>query len=229
MNNVVMLILLIAGGGVLGGLANYFMNRTQPGWLKGDFWKSVVVGVAAAAVVPLFLQTVSSDLVNDCLKTDSENQVVSCLVFFGFCTIAAIFSSRFLTSIADKVLREVEEMKQTQAELVQTTDALVDVNSDDQGAAEPLESLKTGSAVDDDGLEAFSRDATPAPQLSPEEKLLWNMQHGRRSFRTVDVLAREAGMDVSTVENMLQSMENRGLVNKMRRNSDGVTLWMVRH
>ena len=139
--------LLIAGGGVLGGLANYFMNRTQPGWLKGDFWKSVVVGLAAAAVVPLFLQTVSSNLVAECLNKPSADQVVSCLVFFGFCTIAAIFSARFLTSIADKVLREVEEMKQTQNELVQTTDALVDVNSDDQGATGSLESIQ----IDNDG------------------------------------------------------------------------------
>jgi ribosomal protein S25 len=224
MNNVLLLILLIAGGGVLGGLANYFMNRTQPGWLKGDFWKSVVVGLAAAAVVPLFLQTVSSNLVAECLNNTSADQVVSCLVFFGFCTIAAIFSARFLTSIADKVLREVEEMKQTQNELVQTTDALVDVNSDDQGGATSLESLKSD---DDGGLESFGREPKPAPQLTSEEKLMWNMENGRRSFRTVDVLAKDAGLDVSTVENILQSMENRGIVKKMRRNSDGETLWML--
>lgn len=224
MNNVLLLILLIAGGGVLGGLANYFMNRTQPGWLKGDFWKSVVVGLAASAVVPLFLQTVSSNLVAECLGNKSAEQVVSCMVFFGFCTIAAIFSARFLTSIADKVLREVEEMKQTQNELVQTTDALVDVNSDDQGAATPLESLKSG---DDDGLESFGRETKPAPQLTSEEKLMWNMEHGRHSLRTVQGLAKDAGLDVSTVENMLQSMENRGVVKKMRRNSDGETLWML--
>lgn len=220
-----LLILLIAGGGVLGGLANYFMNRTQPGWLKGDFWKSVFVGLAAAAVVPLFLQTVSSNLVAECLDKTSVDQVVSCLVFFGFCTIASIFSARFLTSIADKVLREVEEMKQTQNELVQTTDALVDVNSDDQGATGSLESIQIDN--DGGGLESYGRDTKPAPQLSPEEKLMWNMEHGRRSFRTVDVLAKDAGLDITTVENMLQSMENRGVVKKMRRNSDGETLWML--
>ena len=224
MNNVALLILLIAGGGVLGGLANYFMNRTQPGWLQGDFWKSVVVGLAAAAVVPLFLQTVSSNLVADCLKSSSAEQVVACLVFFGFCSIAAIFSARFLTSIADKVLREVEEMKQTQNELVQTTDALVDVNSDDQGAVTPPESLKSG---DGEGLESFGRETKPAPQLTHEEQLMWNLEHGRRGFRTAEVLAKDAGMDVATVENMLQSMENRGVVKKMRRNSDGETLWML--
>lgn len=224
MNNVILLILLIAGGGVLGGLANYFMNRTQPGWLKGDFWKSVVVGLAAAAVVPLFLQTVSSNLVAECLNITSADQVVSCLVFFGFCTIASIFSARFLTSIADKVLREVEEMKQTQNELVQTTDALVDVNSDDQGATGSLESIQI---VNDGGLESYGRDPKPAPQLSPEEKLMWNMEHGRSSFRTVDVLAKDAGLETTTVENMLQSLENRGVVKKMRRNSDGETLWML--
>ena len=227
MENIILLVSLIAGGGMLGGVANYFMNRTQPGWLKGDFWKSVVVGLAAAAVVPLFLQTVSSNLVAECLKSGSGDQVVSCLVFFGFCTIAAIFSSRFLTSIADKVLREVEEMKQTQAELVQTTDALVDVNSDDQGAVEPLEALKKAELNDDNALESFSRGISE-PTFTPEEKLVWNMQHGRRSFRTVEVLSKDSGMDTISVKNMLESLEKRGMVKKMRRNSDGETLWMLK-
>ncbi len=81
MNTLWMFVALIAGGGLLGGVANYFMNRTEPGWMKGDFWKSLVLGVAAAAVVPLFLQTVQSELMVNC--TTGDTWYLSCFVFFA--------------------------------------------------------------------------------------------------------------------------------------------------
>lgn len=219
MNAIWIFVLLILGGGLLGGFANYFMNRTEAGWKKGDILKSLVLGVAAAAVVPLFLQTVQSELMSNCVT--GENWYLSCFVFFGFCTLAAIFSARFLTSIADNILKKVDQIEQQQAEIQQTTDAIVALNSDDQGgAAAPLESY----LGDDDALESTSR--SPAA-LSPEERLVKTMDSGRFGLRTVNGLVKDTGMDVSAVENMLESLEKRGMVRKMRRNTDGETLWML--
>src|SRR5690606_15417158 len=54
--------------------------------------------------VPLFLQTISSDLINQC-KDDAKYY----LIYAGFCLIASIFSRRFLNTIADKVIKQAEQ------------------------------------------------------------------------------------------------------------------------
>jgi predicted Rossmann fold nucleotide-binding protein DprA/Smf involved in DNA uptake len=116
-------------------------------------------------------------------------------------------------------------MQEQQAQMQQVTNAIVDSGSDDKGGATaPLEGFRPDT--DDDLLESVSKSAGPPP--SPEEKLLRAMQGGKYTFRTVNGLAKDTGMDASLVETMLQSLEKRGKIQSMRRASDGETLWMLR-
>ena len=68
---------IIVAAGLLGGTANYYMEQAN----GAGFRKSVLLGLTAAATVPLFLKTVSSNLMTDCLNGDA----ISHFVFFGFC------------------------------------------------------------------------------------------------------------------------------------------------
>lgn len=220
---ITILICIIVVAGILGGTANFYMEQAA----GVSYRKSIFLGLTAAATVPLFLKTVSSSLMDDSLKGD----VVSYFVFFGFCTVAAIFSSKFLQSLADKLLQDLQEIKQKQQDLSETTDVLVAQNSDpseeepsasappagNQGAA--LESFKIGGAG--------SKSAAPAP-LSDEQKVLTALKSSKYAFRTAEGLAKDAELDVATVQAKLNEMEALGKVKKTKRHRDDAVLWCLR-
>jgi len=212
---------IIFAAGLLGGTANYYMEQAN----GAGFRKSVLLGLTAAATVPLFLKTVSSELMKECL----EGNAVSYFVFFGFCTIAAIFSSKFLQSLGDKLLQEIKEVKQKQEDLTETTDALVSQNSDPSETDIPV--IPTPGAGDGSEFESFkpgdsSKSAAPAP--SEEQKVLAMLQNSRFAFRTVEGIAKDAGMDLGSVKSRLLELETRGKVKKTRRARDGVMVWCMK-
>ncbi|MCW3097696.1 MAG: hypothetical protein JWL77_3314 [Chthonomonadaceae bacterium] len=75
-----------------------------------DITRSVVSGIGAAALVPLFLNLTSSNLV-DHIKGNSVAKIPPdsffYFVFAGLCLLAAISSTAFIRSLSDKVLAQV--------------------------------------------------------------------------------------------------------------------------
>lgn len=212
---------IIFAAGILGGTANYYMEQAN----GAGFRKSVLLGLTAAATVPLFLKTVSSELMKECL----EGNAVSYFVFFGFCTIAAIFSSKFLQSLGDKLLQEIKDVKQKQEDLTETTDALVSQNSDPSETE--ITVIPVPGAGDGSEFESFRSGDAPksvAPLLSDEQKVLAMLQSSRFAFRTVEGLAKDAGMDQGSVQNKLLELEIQGKVKKTRRARDGVMVWCMK-
>jgi hypothetical protein len=90
--------------GLFGGLINLLLLDKEDELSLFKFFKSTTIGIGAAFVVPLFLQTISSDLINQC-KDDSKYY----FIYAGFCLIASIFSRRFLNTVADKVIKQAEQ------------------------------------------------------------------------------------------------------------------------
>lgn len=216
---------IIVAAGLLGGSANYYMEQAN----GSGFRKSVLLGLTASATVPLFLKTVSSSLLDECIKGDPAF-FSSYFVFFGFCTVAAIFSSKFLQSLGDKLLQELKDVKQKQEELTETTDVLVAENSDpaetSNPAEAPVDAPKTGSE-----FEAYIPGQTEkAPEsafVSDEQKIMGALK-GKYAFRTVDGVAKDAGMDQGSVQAKLLEMELKGKVKKTKRARDGVMVWSLR-
>ena len=60
---VIAIIITIFFAGLLGGIANYYMEQAT----GASFKKSVLLGLTASATVPLLLNTMSSSLTKDCL------------------------------------------------------------------------------------------------------------------------------------------------------------------
>lgn len=215
--DIAILVGIIFGAGILGGTANYFMEQAN----GAGFRKSVLLGLTAAATVPLFLKTVSSSLMDDALKGDT----VSYFVFFGFCTVAAIFSSKFLQSLADKLIQDLQDVKQKQTELAETTDVLVAQNSD---PAEAAPSPPRGEAT---GFESFNRDisgATTTAAPSDEQKVLNTLQSGKYAFRTAEGIAQDSALDLGTVLGKLRELEASGKVKQTKRARDGAVVWSLR-
>lgn len=219
---IIILVSIIGAAGLLGGTANYYMEQAS----GARFWKSVFLGLTAAATVPLFLKTVSSNLMADSLNGD----VVSHFVFFGFCTIAAIFSSKFLQSLADKLLQEVKEVKEKQEELTETTDVLVAQNSEPSETTAAAEVPGTS-----DGTEFESFRGVAAPPVSPNtsglseaQRVLKALESGKFAFRTAEGIAKDAGLDLGTVQIKLMELEKQGKAAKTKRARDGAWVWSVK-
>jgi hypothetical protein len=158
---------------------------------------------------------------------------VAYFVLFGFCAVASIFSSKFLQSLADKLLQEVDQMKQQQEEIAQTQDILVRQNSEPEAtpaAAPPAAEEGDG----DTGLESFSTTrSAPAPStpaLSDEQKIIQALRPGpgKFAFRTIDGISRDTGIDARLLAVKMAAMESGGMLVKTKRASDGATLWSLR-
>lgn len=71
MNTIWIILLVMIGSGVLGGVMNFFIADPQAERpLK--WWQHVVVGVAAALMVPLFLNMISSGLIDAIRGTNEQ-------------------------------------------------------------------------------------------------------------------------------------------------------------
>lgn len=107
----VILLIMIAAG-ILGGVANYFLSE-RGGNLpaRGDWSKYPILGVIAALTVPLFLNMISSNLLEA-----ARTRPVDYFVFAGFCLIYVVASRRVFENMASKLLGQMDQMKR---ELVQ--------------------------------------------------------------------------------------------------------------
>lgn len=112
--------LLILGimvlAGLLGGAANYFLADRHGDIQRQGWQKYLVLGVVAALTVPLFLNMISSTLLEG-----ARTKPVEFYTFAGFCLIYVIASRRLMENVAqrlqgqfDLVKRELGQIKEQQ-------------------------------------------------------------------------------------------------------------------
>lgn len=101
---IVLLIVVVAG--LLGGIANYFLSDRLPELVRRDWAKYPLLGVVAALTVPLFLNMISSNL----LET-ARSRPADLFVFTGFCLLYVIASRRLFENVAGKLLTQVDQLK----------------------------------------------------------------------------------------------------------------------
>ena len=114
------LVIVMISAGILGGGINYYLNKNEPG-NKNTAWEFIIIGIGASLLVPLFLNMISSDLIQR-----SEAGVYNIFVILGFCLIAAISSKAFITSLSDKILKEAKEAKEYALSSVKRIDKVQD-------------------------------------------------------------------------------------------------------
>lgn len=69
----------------------------------------LTAGVVAAALVPLFLNSLSSKLLED-------RTALNLLIFAGFCLIAGVSSNAFIDALTQRILNQIKTIKQQTAE-----------------------------------------------------------------------------------------------------------------
>jgi fluoride ion exporter CrcB/FEX/predicted transcriptional regulator len=195
------LIVIIIIAGLLGGIVNYFMNNVTKSIDRYDFIKSLFLGLVASAIIPLFLETISSSLIYE-----SQQEHLKYFVFGGFCLLASIFSSKFLQSLADRILKELNEVKSESKDNKEKVDAMVSQKSDDKQTEEFIDTkLKAGNDM---------------------EIVLISLQNEEYTFRTITGIVNECNITESAAKVILRQLEEKNYAKRFYR-SDGVTLWAL--
>jgi hypothetical protein len=193
------LVSVIVAAGTLGGVLNYFLQRKDDPDDR-SIAKSLVLGIGASFLVPLFLNMISSNLTEQIRGgTGTAADLPKILVFAGFCLVAAISSTAFIKTLSDRVLKEAQEAKKAaRAAEQKATDA--------QSFLEPL----LQKEIERDSVNTVS---VSVPALDQDEtKLLKELATGEWVLRTRTSLSRRTQLPKSQVDQMMDDLKKRGLV-----------------
>jgi hypothetical protein len=154
-NHFLLVVGIMLGAGVLGGIVNFHLAKPDD-VPPPNLARSIIVGTAASLLVPLFLNMISSDLL-DKIKGGDE---VKPFVLLGFCLVAAISSTAFIRTLSDRVLDEAKQATKAAKEAkadVRQVDRKIEIIEDLGNLPGSKKGLAPASAADteeDDGWNA---------------------------------------------------------------------------
>jgi len=198
--------------GIFGGVINYFVLLTpddSPGFFLA---KNIMVALGGSVLVPLFLQTVSSELLVNGFTT-----LPHYYVFAGLCLIAALLS-RILLS------RSQSSIESNLADLKHSIDDIYREIRD-----KPMENRQYAKSPNLLTLEDEGRPKSPKPQEEPlafsedVHKILRSLKHSHYVFKTLEEIAEETALRQAYLEFVMEQIKKAGLVTNMRRDED--VLW----
>ena len=106
------ILLIMVAAGILGGVANYYLSDRQEEAVRKEWGKYLTLGVIAALTVPLFLNMISSNLLEA-----AHTRPVDFFVFAGFCLIYVVMSRRVFENVANRLLGQMDQMKRDMVEI----------------------------------------------------------------------------------------------------------------
>lgn len=104
--HLLLLLVIMVVSGVLGGAANFFLRDRMTSPDAKDWLKYPVLGVVAALTVPLFLNMISSNLLEG-----TRTRPIDLFVFAGFCLIYVVASRRLVENVANKLLAQLDQVR----------------------------------------------------------------------------------------------------------------------
>jgi len=168
--------------------------------------RRVVVGVSASAIVPLFLNMISSAIISD------DMDLQDYLIFMGFCVVAGYSSKSFLSSVSKQLLDKVEKLGEKQSELEEEFEPIKAKETEPEGPP-------TNEIEEDEALLYQGRD-----EREDELSILFAITNSDYSWRTVGGIKGEVKMKQSHVKEVLKNLESKNLVKQYVRD-DGKQLW----
>jgi len=222
MNNFIStLVFIMLLAGAVGGLINHFLIQEINPEYKFAWVKNVLVGIGASFLVPLFLNMISSNLIESIRGNDkSEGSPANYFVFAGFCLIAAISSRAFIKTISDKLLTEVKEAKaEAKAAKEEAKEAKKEA-SEVRENVEPIIEKESEPEIDQNADEdifkssAFPESATDIEDKSDEykKKVIDAIGTSRFTYRSASKIAKEMNLNTASCRAILGRLEQAGLV-----------------
>jgi len=196
-------IMIIAG--VLGGVANYFMSDRRVEPAKGDVYKYTILGIVAALTVPLFLNMISSNLLEI-----ARSRPIDLFVFAGFCLMFVVFSRRFFENIANRLLQQVEQVRREVNQIKETA------------AIEPtLTELKTAEQQ-----APVKSDPAKVALTYNDIELMRTISEGKFVYGSISELAGETSLTKEIVSERLGVLKGMGLI-ELKINDKNVLHWYM--
>src|SRR5574343_1858607 len=110
--HMLLILAIMVVAGILGGIANYFLADRHGEPARRDWVKYPVFGVVAALTVPLFLNMISSTLLEG-----ARTKPIDYYVFAGFCLLFVVASRRLFENLAQRLMGQIELVRRDVGEL----------------------------------------------------------------------------------------------------------------
>jgi len=224
--NELQVVIAITLAGVSGGIANYLLGYVADAqgrstdlngnglgahkrrWLfNRDLVTSIILGIVASFMVPLFLQVGQSTLIDKIMGHGpiQNRGFESLLVLIGFCLVASISAKRFIENVSDKVLKKAAQdakVAQTQAKATA------------EKADEILANLEEDELPDGDGGGTEEQNM-PTHDLKKETiSIMQSMYENPLVRRSVTGLAKDTGQKTGAVLSNLDILTEKELVHE---------------
>lgn len=104
--HMLLILFIMVVAGMLGGAANFFLAERHGDTSRRDWIKYLIFGIVAALTVPLFLNMISSTLLEG-----ARTKPVDFFAFAGFCLIYVVASRRLVENVAQRLSGQMDQVK----------------------------------------------------------------------------------------------------------------------
>ncbi|WP_334157760.1 YEATS-associated helix-containing protein [Oryzomicrobium sp.] len=189
---------IIVVTGLLGGLANAFL-ADRPRGAAPERGRYALLGVVAALTVPLFLNMISSNLLES-----ARTRPLDLFVFAGFSVLYVVATRRFVENVTQRLFSQLEQMRSD-------VGALRDLNT-----APPPQADKTPESAENDANSLSYQDVGILRAINEENFVYGNLAG----------LADKTGLPREQISGRLAALKALGLI-EARINDKSVLHWFV--
>lgn len=186
--------------GIIGGVTVHVTTLTKndkENFFNINLLEKVLYGIIASFLVPLFLNTISSSLIDE---IGTKNK--SIFIFIGFCLIASLSSKLFIATLTEKMIKTLQKQQNDINDLKDTVEPIV-VKNTDTSTDVNFDSFKIDQIKEDYNFLNLS-----------DGKLLLEFGKNDNAFLTISSLSEETGISRATVSRILNNMLNKGIIKK---------------
>lgn len=194
--------------GVLGGVDNYFLADRQGEPARRDWVKYPVFGVLAALTVPMFLNMISSTLLEG-----ARTKPIDYYVFAGFCLIYVVASRRLFENMVQRLMGQIDQVRRDVGHLKQ------------QKREEPV--MPAPAAPKPEAEVAKSSEPDPREVLSYNDvEILRALSEESFVYGNLAAICDSTGLARELVSQRLTVMKTLGVI-ETRINEKNVLHWVV--
>ena len=206
-SHMLIILAIMLACGLLGGVANYFLSDRQTESGRHDWIKYPVLGVVAALTVPLFLNMMSSTLLEG-----ARTKPLDLYVFAGFCLIYVVASRRLLENVIHRLLAQLDHVKRDMQQIKQQRQELPPIVIREEKAEAPAAETKV---------------EIPRETLSYNDiEILRALSEESYVYGNLAALCDKTGLARDLVSQRLTVMKAMGII-ETRINEKNVLHWFV--
>ena len=201
---------IMLAAGFLGGGLNYLLSRKDNAE-GAAIWQSLLGGLVASFMVPLFLNMISSGLIEAIKDKEDPSKL---FVFAGFCLVAAVSSKAFINTLSDRILSEAKTARKEVRQIKSEVAPIIAKETE----KETVESVPLSASI-----------ANRITLGENQKRVLSALANGRFTLRTRTGISNETHLPKEEVIKILAQLAAQGLARsaKVIVQGEPKTRWFV--